>query len=288
VSRYRLYGLALLILGAGGIVAGVLVHRWWAGPTVVVAPPVHGVTVVTVGVSALPPAIVTQYLTDPTNGAKLMAALAQVHSLTETIAHLRAEGSGPVQYIDRPVPGPPGQTIIDHQVHFSDGRLLFDSSSQSGTAHYSLTQTFEFQVALGLDKAGKPTAAVQGFELWPAGQRAPLTDAKTVLVTAAPTTPRWRFGLAIQAGLAAGVTSAKAAQYGGVLGLQWLRRGDGTAEGSTFSIATPVAFISGSGVEPGMLVASWNAARVLPLFRDIWLSPLVTTTRIGVAVSATF
>ena len=61
------------------------------------------------------------------------------------------------------------------------------------------------------------------------------------------------------------------------------------AEAWAWSIRTPVVCVGRSVAEIGLLAVSMNLGRVpRQPFRDLWLSPLVTRHRAGVALTGTF
>jgi hypothetical protein len=297
VSRARLSALVALVIFGAGLAAGVALNRRLTRPVVPSSVITHGTTTTaTLPTPALQPKDVVKLVTNPADAAALVASQHEVAALTETIAELRAHGSGPVQYIDRPVPGPAGQTVVDHEVHFSDGRLRFDSSSQAGSATYSLTQRIEAQAVFGRDDQGKWTAAVQVFDLWPGDTPTRLTNVKTTVVVADPAASRWRVGVALQAGVGGGVTTARTGQAGAIIAMPWLRRGSSSAaEDNRLALLTPAAFISADAVDPAILPVSISL-RLGPV-RDLWLSPVLaahvtpagaTGFRLGAALTATF
>lgn len=116
------------------------------------------------------------------------------------------------------------------------------------------------------------------------GLRVPI-PAQTTVVLAQPRKPRWHVTAAVQGGL--GWTG----DTGAVVGLHWLRRGQGHAEDSTIALLSPAVVITAERVIPALLPVSLNVGRVLPVLSDVWLSPVLTYDgRIGagLAVSATF
>ena len=287
-THQRTIGIVLGLVLAG-MAGGVALDRWRTAPEVTVGPTVGGVTPIVVNAPALTPSVVTKYVRDTAEVSRLLneqaAAKREIATLTETIATLRTQGSGPVTYIDRP-----GPAVPPRDVRFDDGRLRFDLPAGGDQASYALRQTFEAITTVGKDKAGKPTASVRLFEVWPGETRTALTNATTVLVSANPGAPRWRASLAIQAGAAYGVTTDLARGPGAVVGIQWLKRGSSrAAEDNTVAALTPVVFLATGTQELGLLPVSVNLGRVPHQpFKDLWLSPVVTRHRAGVALTGTF
>ena len=275
-----------------GLIVGLIalsIWLWRRPPRVEVVTRDH-TTTVTVDRPVIQTREVVRYVADPEGAKALMAELEAAHAdailLHETIAKLEAQGSGSVVYVDRPVPGTT-QTV--REAHFVDWRLRFDAIGDQ--ASYALTQTFEAQAIFGRNSTGQPTGSVRLYEIGPGETRTPLDVARTTIVAATPSASRWRVGFALQAGAAATLAGwHESVQAGAVAGVAWLRRGSsGAAEDNTVAIGTPVIYLGGSSVEPGLLPVSINLGRLprQPL-RDVWLSPLVTPHRAGLALTATF
>jgi hypothetical protein len=183
------------------------------------------------------------------------------------------------------------------EAHFKDWRLTFDATASQTT--YQLDQKFEAIAAIGKDKDGKPVVKTRLFEIGPGETRTEMSDASTIVVSATPNPKKWRLSGSIQAGFGGSYdTGAKKGVSGGVVGLQWLKRGTSkAAEDNTLSLLTPVAFISPGVIEPGLLPASINLGRIPKQpFKDLWASPLiafgkapnVSPTRFGFVLTATF
>ena len=281
---------ACVLLSVFGL--GVLVGRWHPTPRVQIITR-DNVKTVLVDRPTLVPTDVVRYVADKAEVTKLLneaaAAENKIAVLTETIAALKASGTGTVTYVDRLVPG---ETRTVRATHFQDWRLTFDATEAS--ASYRLAQRFEALAAVGKSADGKPTAAVRLFEIGPGETRTLLTDAKTTIVATVPRGSRWRLSAAIQAGvgLSSTVSGTKAATA--ILALPWLRRGTSkAAEDNTWAVLTP-AVLLGPGIhEPALLPVSVNLARRLPLFGDIWVSPGISLAagkvgRVGVFLTATF
>ena len=279
----RLEYVLIAALAFGLVAGGSALDRWWQRPAVVVTHPDATTTVATVNAPTLKPSVVTPYVIDKPQVTKLMAELAaskaQITSLTETIATLTSQGSGTIVYVDRPVPG---STQVVHEMTFTDGRLTFHGLDDK--AIYSLHQQFEALAAVGRDASGHPTAAVRLFEVGPGEMRTQLTDAKTVLVAASPTSARWFLSPSLQAGV--GYTTTP----GAVVGVQWLKHGSSrAAEDGMWAVATPVVFLNATTRDVGLLPVSVNVGYLkFSPFRDLWVSPLVTRSRVGVTLTATF
>jgi hypothetical protein len=194
----------------------------------------------------------------------------RITQLTETIARLQTTTVAPpeIKTVFVETPGAP-------EAHFKDWRLTFDAT-KTGTT-YSLDQKFESIAAIGKDKSGKPVVSTKLFEIGPGETRTQLTEASTVVVTAVPNPKRWFVNGAVQAGFGfASDTSGKGVS-GGIVGLQWLKRGySKAAEDGIWSVATPAAFITSGGVEPALLPISVNLGRIPKQpFKDLWLSPAI-------------
>ena len=216
--------------------------------------------------------------------AQAAADKATISTMAETIAELRRVTVAPPEtktvYVT--TPGAP-------EAHFSDGRLTFDAVGPK--TQYALDQKFQSQIAIGKDRNGRPVVYSKLFEIWPGETRTELTNTKVVVVSTSPTSKSWFFSPSIQAGFGYDVTlSTRAGTSGGLVGVQWLKRGyTKAAEDSVWSVATPVVFIAAKSVKVGILPVSVNLGRVPHQpFRDLWVSPLVTLHSAGIVVTATF
>ena len=145
----------------------------------------------------------------------------------------------------------------------------------------------------GTDRAGVPTLTLDLFQVED-GKRIPLGDSKPMVIVSQPAKPRWRVGLAVQAGV--GLTADLAARraVAAVVDVPWLRQGTGTAEGSVWAALSPALVMAGGHAEPGLLPVSYNLGRHIPLVADVWVSPVVSwalpagTPRLGVVMTTTF
>lgn len=275
---------------AGGIALWAWLHR--PPPAIVTSGLVGDTQVVTIEKPVLVPGDVAPYVADRTEAERLIrdleAAHAQVQLLSETVARLQAQGGGPATTPD----GKPAPAMLP-PIRWGDWRIDIQGqpAGQTYVLSYQLHQQLEVEAAVGKDQRGGTTAAVRLFEIGPGAVRTEIRDAKTIVVVANPTAARWRLGLNVQAGIAGTMAGLQERpRAGAVVGLQLLRRGSSpAAEDNAWSVGTPVVYLGGPTVEIGLLPVSVNLGR-LPRqpFRDLWLSPLVTRSRAGVALTATF
>lgn len=276
---------------AVAVTAGGYLHSRFAEPTVVVRV-IENTKIVTVKVPVLSEKIVTKYLTDPKDKKVIHELLAQndrlkldVLGLTQTIAELKQKGgTGDGGIVTPPTPdGPQVYTYHDFQL---DARYM-------GTLfNYDLHQTFEVLSTTGRAKDGSKVALTNVFQIGKDGERVPI-PAKSTAIFADESVSRWRVSPRIQAGV--GVDATR--KVGGVVAFQWLKKGRGTsAEDLKWAVGTVGLFIHGSGkagdtrvVEPVLLPASFNLGS-LPHqpFTNLWVSPFLSRTRAGVALTATF
>ena len=284
--------LIVLCIGAG---LGVYGHIRWQTPPEGVVRVVENIKYVDVPVDKIVVKNIPVFIRDQVEVKKLLteaaAAKNEIRTLTETIAILRTTTVAPpeTRTVFVETPGAP-------EAHFKDWRLTFDATPAQTV--YQLNQRFESIAAIGRDRAGKPVVQTKLFEIGPGELRTPLTEASTIVVSATPNPRRWFLNGAVQAGLgytrdiAAGTNSS-----GGVVGLQWVKRGTSkAAEDGSFSLLTPVAFISSGILEFGVLPGSVNLGRIPKQpFKDLWVSPLLTfgkaqtaPTRFGFVFTATF
>lgn len=299
----RILGSYLLVLCLG-VGLGVYGHSWWTTPKTVTEIR-HDVTYVSVpGKDTITYQDVTKTVVDKTEVAKLLAEQTTLKNtvavLTETIANFTPTvTAGPTVFVDKP-----GAS----EAHFKDWRLTFDAVEKQPTV-YSLNQKFEALSTIGKDAAGKPAVSVKLFEIGPGETRTVLTDTKTTAVIAVPSVKHWFISPSVQAGFGythgligtttkvglTTVTTPAKNVAGGVVGLQWLKRGSTkAAEDLSFSLLTPAVFISSGILEPALLPVSVNLGRIPHQpFSDLWVSPLVGfnkagTSRVGIVITATF
>ena len=287
--------LSYLVVLCIGIGVGVYGHIRWQTPPAAVVRTVTDTKYVDVPVDKIIYRDAVKYVQDKTEVTKLLKEMQaqkdQIATLTETIANFKPTviTKTETQFVN--VPGA-------NEAHFKDWRLTFDATQTHGTA-YTLDQKFEVLSAVGKDTSGKPVFSTKLFEIGPGDTRTPLTDAHTTVVSAIPNPKKWRLTGSVQAGFGYSYdTSAKKGVSGGVVGLQWLKRGTSkAAEDSTISLLTPVAFISPGVIEPGLLPVSVNLGRIPKQpFRDLWVSPMLafgkapnlSPTRAGFVLTATF
>lgn len=261
----------VLVLGIG---LGIYGHSRWESTPEPVVRVVENVKYVDVPVEKIVTKDVVRYVRDTTEVKKLLdqqtAAKNEIALLSETIASLKtttvAVGESKTFFVE--TPGAP-------EAHFKDWRLTFDAVP--GQTTYTLDQKFESLTAVGKDINGKPVVSTRLFEIGPGEIRTPLTDASTVVVSAVPNPKRWLFNPSIQAGFSYATDSAGKGISGGIVGIQWARRGySRAAEDGIWSVLTPAAFITTGGVEPALLPVSINLGRIpYQPFKDIWVSPVV-------------
>ena len=267
-----------------GLVGGVYLHARFSAPKVVERV-IENTRVVTVEVPVLSEKIVTKYLTDPKDKAIIIGLLAknkelgvEVASLSQTIAELKQSGgtdSGGI--VTPPTPENPQYTYKDFQ-------LLAVYRGEDFV--YDLYQTFEVLSTTGRAKDGSKVGLTNLYQIGQDGERIPI-PAKTTVIFADEAATRWFISGRIQAGF--GVSVLPAIDKGGVVAFQWLKRGKSrAAEDVTFAVLSPVLFL-GEKLDIGVLPVSWNLGS-LPRqpFTNVWVSPLITRTRAGLVLSATF
>jgi hypothetical protein len=304
-KHYRGLGLGCSYIAAVGL--GAYLHAWAISPpkgTVTVLP--GNTTTITVPVDHLVTNTVTKYVKDTAGAAALMAentALqARVALLTESLAtYQSAPTSGPVTTVPTasvPVAEQPPHTTAPTVTRFSDWRLTFTSDGAQAT--YSLRQRFEILTTQSRLPSGVAMSLVRLYELGPGETRTPIPDITTMAVVADATRVHWSVHLAIQAGAAWAmpytsppltvVAAAKTSAFAGIVGAQWLTRGRTHAPGDTWlAIATPVLYLTAGKREFGILPVSLNlgALKRQP-FTNLWISPYVSRSRIGLGLTATF
>lgn len=280
--KSRLVRTGVYVTLAGVIGAGIYAH--YNGPTIIERTVEHTKTVV-VEVPVLKTKIVTKLFPDPQDKATIAALFAEnqrlkldVTGLTQIIAELKTGGGGS----GTTETGPEGVTAFK----FHDFRLdlAITGLQETPTLNYDLHQKFKIFTTTGRDKQARPMVLVSVNEVTPNGL-VPLTT-ETTAVFADQTTNHWLVSGRIQAGF--GVLFP-GVDKGGVIAFQWLKRGRSTsAEDVGFAVLSPVVFV-GKTIDYGILPVSFNLGK-LPRqpFRDLWVSPFLSRTKVGVILTATF
>lgn len=232
---------------------------------------------------------VTQYLSDPADKAQIAALLKEnatyrttVESLTSTTGTLTTERvltatTTPPTAANTVTPSSPEPT----HVSFKDWHIeiLVDGAQ----AQYKLQQRFVVLSTTGRSSSGQPLSLTKMYEIGAGGERIPVTGLQTEAVYTDQTQPHFFVHQNVQGGLVASIDGFK----GGLIGLQWLKRGRTNApEDVSFAFLTPVYAFSPSHF--GVLPISWNVGRRLKPLSNLWLSPYVNRTQVGGAVTATF
>lgn len=276
------------------------------------------VKVVTVDKPVITEKIVDRIVSDPKDKAVIAALLAENKKLnaettvlTQTIAELKSHGGGTVTMIppgcqmdthdkiicpptDPPVVTPPNPN--DGAWNFKDYHLSASFRPPS-LFSYDLTQKFEILTTSGKLKDGQPIANVKLFEIDGKGDRIPVADVKTTAIFSDQTATHWFTHTNLQAGVAFTKDPDGKTSNGGLVVLQWLKRGKTKApEDIGIAVLSPTFFFSQDVKEPGLLPVSLNLGRVphQPL-TNLWVSPYLGVdifgrhlSRVGVVFSATF
>ncbi len=281
---------------------GVMVYRHYQ-PVYTVHQLDPNVQVVTVDKPVLTEKIVTKVLADPKDKSAISALLAEnkklklsVTELTQTLAEVQSHGTGPVVAIapntppdttDATAPKSPDPTVANY--HFKDWRLDFITDMK--TANYNLNQKFEVLTTTGKDSSGQTASITKLYEINETGDRVPVANLKTVDIIADPLSPHWIFNsLNIQGGLAVTRDNIGNFANGGIVAVQWLKHGRTKAtEDVTYAILSPAFFFGTKVQDIGLLPASFNLGRIprQPL-TNLWISALVSKSRLGIVFSATF
>lgn len=287
-GHYVVDALAILLVVGLGIGA---YKVFWAPPNTTIVQTTPDVKTIYVDRPVLTQKTITKLVTDPKDRAEIAKLLAEnqrlksdVTQLVTTIAELKSSGGGTV--VVTPPTEPNGPTLTT----FKDWRLDFKTDGK--TADYTLTQKFKVFSTTGRQKDGKRFSLVSVSEIGANGEFLPLST-ETVGIFADETRPHWLVSPTVQAGLGVDVSG----HPGAVVGMQWLKYGrTAAAEDSTFSLLTPVGFLSQNIHEFGVLPVSFNVGSVkyVPL-KDFWISPYIgasiggrNVSRIGFALTASF
>lgn len=244
---------------------------------------------------------VIKYVEDKENVKRLLdenkKLKLQITQLSETLAHSTSSGGGTITPPPPAAAGTPAVPVPDTgypPLTWSDWRLRLNV--EGFTLDYTLTQKFEVLTATGKNDKGIPTTTVKLFELDKDGKRLPIEVDHTTVISVLPKTTRWHVFPSVIGGAGVAVKDGERTP-GALVGARWLARGTSrAAEDSTYAVLTPVAFLSDSVKEPGLLPVSFNFGSIKHQpFRDLWVSPYVgfdvkgrTVSRIGLAFTASF
>jgi hypothetical protein len=270
---------------------GVMIHRHYV-PVVTTVQTNEHTTTKYVNVPTLDEKTITKIISDPKDKAAINALVAEnkalnlrITSLTDTVATLDSRGSGIIV-----AEQPPGAPI---NYHFEDYRLKFNTDLK--TANYALSQKFVVMTTTATGTNGKPVTLVNVYEEGPHGERTPVPAQTTALFATGGS--HWFTKLNVQAGVGFTKDAASQGLTGGVVGLQWLKRGVTNAPGDVrWAVLTPVLFAAAGVKEPGLLPLSFNLGS-LPYqpFSNFWLSPYIGVnpvtrgvSRLGIVFTATF
>lgn len=284
---------ALEVVGATllAILIGVHVHDQF-NPTIITVQTAPTTTTVYVDNPIITERIVTKILTDPKDKVIIQGLLdenkklgLQVTNLSQTLADLQSKGGGEVTPVE-----PKAPLQADQLYTFKDYRL--NATFNTKQFSYTLTQKFEIlSSSAKVQATGQQVRITKLYELGPNGERTEVPS-KTIDIQANPSVSKFRVGLRLQGG----AIYSQNKELAGLIGVQWLRHGtSNAAEDSRWAILTPVARLSGTTHEAGVLLFSYNVGtlRHSP-FSNLWLSPYVSPSgvtqvrTIGLGLSATF
>lgn len=233
---------------------------------------------------------VTKFVNDPADKALIDALLkqnaqykTQPESLTETTGTLTQERT------IEAVPAAPG-TPASTRVNFKDWHLEF--TADGAQARYKLNQRFVVLATTGRSQTGQPLSLTNLYEVGSNDERIPVTGLETTAVYTDQTQPHFFVGLNVQGGIVAtapipGAGLGTSGTRGGLVGLQWLKRGRTNAPGDiSFALLTPAIIFKPGNL--GVLPVSWNVGRHLKPLSNIWISPYISQTQIGLAATVTF
>lgn len=275
-------------------------------PAIVTTQVTPTVTATTVDAPVLTEKSVDRIISDPKDKAAIAALLKEnaklkrdVTQLTQSVATVVSHGgtgtdaSAGTLTVDAPVGAPQSPPVT----HFKDFRL--DFRSDGTTASYDLTQKFEIFTSTARAKDGGLASLVKLYEIGAKGELLPVPGVVTTGIFADQTSPHWFTHLNVQAGVVLAQDTGSRTT-GGMVGLQWLKRGRTKApEDLKWAALTPVISIgqntgSNSNAEFGLLPLSLNLGSIPHQpFTNLWVSPYVGTkglsiSRLGLSISATF
>lgn len=301
IFKSELKVVGALVLGAAIIIGGITAWGKLHPTTTTTTPSVvPGTTITTVSTPTIEVREVDRVVSDPAQEARIKSLLAEnakykiaVTSLTTTIGELQEKGglgvNGGVITTELPVqPTSVGKSeeVLVSTYDFKDGQLSAKYTSDGAGFTYNLTQSFNVLTTTGKDKSGVTTSVVKLFQVGPNGSSVEVPGA-TTQVNATPTPVRWLVGPRIQGGFSLGPTGER----GGVISLQWLRRGRSlSAEDSSLALLQPALTITQSGAKLALVLGNVNLGRIPHQpFVNIWLGGTINLDKqVGLTVSATF
>lgn len=238
--------------------------------------------------------IVTKVITDPKDRETIQKLLAQnaalqgqIIQLTNTNASLQQHGGtetgGTVTTVPTTTPG------VEAAHEYKDWQL--DAKYQGTAFSYDLNQQFQIVTTTGKDRDGKRSELVNLFQVGPNNERIPVPAQTTAIIADNPSM-HWFVRLNVQGGV-----NVSPGEPGGIVGVQWLKKGSShAAEDQRWAAVTPVFFVSQNIREFSILPFSFNFGNVKHQpFTNVWISPYVGIdwagrgpSRFGIAISSTF
>lgn len=298
------------LLVVGGIIGW---GKWHHRTEVIISSPVPGVTSITIP-GPITTKVVNQYISDPAQQILISKLIAEnkkyqvtINSLTSSIGELKQKGGVGVNGgtitnrtntevtdgRDLPIPSENGAVLPDTRLFrtqaftFSDFQLNANYTSDGRSFNYALSQSFSVVTTTGKDSSGKGVSIVKLFQTnGPNGSPINI-PVVTTEIASAPNPVQWFFSPRIQGGFALGQGGEK----GGLISLQWLRRGRSkSAEDSSFALLQPALTIGSGGAKLALIPAAINLGRIPHQpFTNIWLGGTINLDKqVGLSITATF
>lgn len=278
--------IALVVVG---VVMGIGTFRYLY-PSITTTNIIKDVQTVVVEKPILTERIVDRIIKDPKDQELVRQLLnenkklkADVIALTVTVATLTTTGGTDKDGVIAKTEDPSKTVSTETQGSYEYKDFQLQATYSPTTFHYDLFQEFRVVTSTGRDNEGNKVGLVKLFQVTPTGL-VPVPSTTTAIF-ADEAVARWRVSPRFQAGIAKLNTEA-----GGVVAFQWLKHGKSTAaEDIAFAVGSPALFIGNGKVDIGLLPISFNTGRIKhnPL-TNLWVSPMLTRTRVGAVVSATF
>lgn len=286
--RIVLVVLLLLLLWS----AGKTVYRWWYPDTATITHVSPTSTTIEVPVEKIVTKTVTQYVRTE-DRAMVNTLLAQNDALRAevsrlTIAYASSTSTGTATRVSVASPDDRSDTPSEDTfpIEYQDWRLTATATSRD-TLSYTLSQRFALAVTTGVRDDNTPITTAALYEIGPGELRTALPITNTQFIVASEPRRHFYRHLTLQGGI-----GKLSYPWEGVVALPWFKRGNTrAAEDTQWAFLTPAVSFTRNTATLTVLPVSANLGQlpgVRALVKDLWLSPMLTRSRRGVAFTVTF
>lgn len=290
-AKYLFQIAAVLLAFIALVAVGRAIYRWWSPATTIVTQLTPIIKTIEVPVDKIVTRTVRTYVRTE-DQTMINTLLAQNESLRAevnrlTIAYASSTSTGVASQVESSTPtstAPASENPFPFQ--YRDWRLAATVTSRESLS-YTLSQRFALAVTSGVTDKNVPVSTAVLYEIGPNETRTPLTITDTQFIVAGQPKRHWYRDMSLQGGLA-----KTSPTWEGVVALQWLKRGSHkSAEHSQWAVLTPAVSFTRTTTTVGVLPVSANLGQipgVQSVVKDVWISPMLTRTSRGIAVTVTF